>query len=249
MESLSYLGILGTGLLAGSFLNLVSDRLKKTETFVTGRSKCDFCKHELNTLDLIPVISFILSLGKCRYCHKKISILHPISELVTGIFFVIIFYYLKLNNLTWEFYIYYFFNFSLLLIIFWYDYKYYEIPFKIVILGSIFSFIFRIIYLKNLTYENYLIELASWLGIFLFYFLVIWISKGGMGGGDLKLSIYLGIFLGFPSSIYGIYYGFFLGGMFGLLLLALGKKGLKSQIPFGPFLIIGSLLTLLISNR
>lgn len=248
MEYLIYLGILGTGLLAGSFLNLVSDRLKRNETFISGRSRCDNCKHNLSSLDLIPIFSFLLSKGKCKYCHKKISPFYPISELVTGIFFVVIFYYLKLNNLSWEYYLYFYFNFSLLLIIFWYDYKYYEIPFNIVIVGSIFSVIFRISVLKNLTSENFLVELASWLGIFLFYFLVIWISKGGMGGGDLKLSIYLGIFLGFPASIYGIYYGFLIGGIFGLLLLALGKKSLKSKIPFGPFLIIGSLLTLLISS-
>ena len=64
-----------------------------------------------------------------------------------------------------------------------------------------------------------------------------------MGGGDLKLSVYLGIFLGFPNSIYSIYYGFLIGGIFALILLMSGKKGLKAKIPFGPFLVLGTLLS------
>lgn len=244
MNLLSLFGVVGTGLLAGSFLNLVSDRLSRKENFITGRSRCEFCSHELSSLDLIPVLSFILSNAKCRYCKKHLSPIYPASEILTSIFFGLIFYYLSKNNFSWEYYIYYYFNFSILLIIFWYDYKYYEIPFNLIVIGSIFSLIFRIILLKNLTIENFLIELALYLGIFLFYYLIILLSKGGMGGGDLKLSIYLGIFLGFPLSIYAIYYGFVIGGLFGLLLLASGKKNLKSKIPFGPFLILGSLLSL-----
>lgn len=247
MELLTYFVVIGTGLLAGSFLNLVSDRLKRNETFIKGRSRCESCSKELKSLDLIPIFSYLISMGRCRYCKTKLSPIYPLSEVTTALFFGIIFYYLQINNLTWEYYIYFYFNFSILLVIFWYDYKFYEIPFNFVVLGSVFSLIFRILFLQNLNQSNFLVELSSWLGIFLFYFLIIWISKGGMGGGDLKLSVYLGIFLGFPGSIYGIYYGFLVGGIFALILLVLGKKGLKAKIPFGPFLVIGSLLTLLIS--
>jgi prepilin signal peptidase PulO-like enzyme (type II secretory pathway) len=247
MNFLVLIGVLGTGLLAGSFLNLVSDRLKRKENFITGRSRCDFCSKDLKSLDLIPVISYLINKGRCAYCLKNLSPIYPLSEILTAIFFAFIYYFLQINNLGWEYYLYFYFNFSLLIIIFWYDYKFYEIPFKVVVLGSVSSFILRAMVLKNLTLENLLIEVASWLGIFLFYYLIIWVSKGGMGGGDLKLSVYLGIFLGFPTSIYGIYYGFVLGGIFALILLILKKKSLKAKIPFGPFLIIGSLISLFLN--
>jgi prepilin signal peptidase PulO-like enzyme (type II secretory pathway) len=245
MNLLVFIGVLGTGLLAGSFLNLVSDRLKRKENFVSGRSKCEFCKKELQARDLIPVLSYFLSKGKCRICLKKLSPIYPISEITTALFYGIIYYFLSKNNLSWEYYLYFYFNFSILLIVFWYDYKFYEIPFNLIIIGSVFSLIFRIIILQNLNISNFLIELASWLGIFLFYYIVIWVSKGGMGGGDLKLSVYLGIFLGFPNSIYAIYYGFLIGGIFALILLIGGKKGLKAKIPFAPFLVIGSLVSII----
>jgi prepilin signal peptidase PulO-like enzyme (type II secretory pathway) len=247
MDYLVYLGIFGTGLLAGSFLNLVADRISKKETFISGRSKCQFCNHELSSLDLIPLFSFIARKGKCNYCNKKLSFFYPTSELLTGIFFTILYYFLIVNNYTSEYYLYFYFNFMLLLIIFFYDYKYYEIPFKVVVLGSTFSLIYRFLVLKNLTLENIITEILTWLGIFLFYYFIIWISKGGMGGGDLKLSVYLGIFLGFPLSIHAIYYGFLIGGVFATIILLLRKKSLKSKIPFGPFLVIGALLALLIS--
>ena len=70
MNPLVLIGVLGTGLLAGSFLNLVSDRLKRKEDFVNGRSKCEFCNEELQAQDLIPVLSYLLSKGKCRHCLK-----------------------------------------------------------------------------------------------------------------------------------------------------------------------------------
>jgi len=247
MDYFNYLIVLGTGLLAGSFLNLVSDRLYRKENFVTGRSKCDFCQRKLKSLDLIPVISFLVTKGKCAYCQEKLSPIYPLSEILTALFYSLIFYFLQKNNLGWEYYLYFYFNFSLLLIIFWYDYKYYEIPFPVLVVGSLFSIIVRILLLKNLTLDNFLIELALWLGIFLFYYLIIWLSKDGMGGGDLKLSVYLGIFLGMPLAIYAIYYGFLIGGFLALILLAFGKKSLKAKIPFGPFLVLGSLLVLFIN--
>jgi prepilin signal peptidase PulO-like enzyme (type II secretory pathway) len=73
MSPIVLIGVLGTGLLAGSFLNLVSDRLKRKENFVTGRSKCEFCQKELKSLDLIPVFSYLINKGKCKYCLKKLS--------------------------------------------------------------------------------------------------------------------------------------------------------------------------------
>lgn len=246
MDALGVVILAGTGLLTGSFLNLVSDRLYRRKDFVSGRSHCEFCKHTLSAWDLIPVLSFLFLGGKCRYCHKKLSPLYPISEIFTSLIFVFAYFLIYSNNLNLIYLPYFLIGFSLFLVIFLSDYKYYEIPFNTVIFGVIFSLIYRTFLLQNLNSENYIYDLASVLGIGLFFYLVIFLSRGGMGGGDLKLSFFISVFLGFPKNVYAIYYSFVIGGIFALILLVGGKKGLKAKIPFGPFMIIGTLLSLLI---
>jgi len=86
-----YLSVFGTGLLAGSFLNLVSDRMRRKENFVSGRSYCEKCKKALQAKDLIPLVSYLINLGKCAYCKKKLSPIYPASELLAGLFYVLIF--------------------------------------------------------------------------------------------------------------------------------------------------------------
>jgi prepilin signal peptidase PulO-like enzyme (type II secretory pathway) len=244
MEFLNYLLVGGTGLLAGSFLNVVSDRLFQKKDFVRGRSKCDHCHKTLGAWDLIPVLSFILSGGKCRYCHKKLDVLYPISEILTSAVFVFLYYVILTKNLDASFIPYYLIAFSLFIIIFLSDYKYYEVPFGVVVSGTVLSTLYRYLVLGNLNYDNLFIELASTLGIGLFFFLIIYLSKGGMGGGDLKLSFFISLFLGFPKNVFAIYYAFVIGGIFALILLVLGKKGYKAKIPFGPFMVIGVLVSL-----
>lgn len=243
---LTYLGLIGTGLLTGSFLNLVSDRLFNKKDFIFGRSKCEFCNKILSPLELIPVFSFLIQKGKCKNCGEKLSYLYPISEILTAISFALAFFISNKFNLGWAGLIYYLIGFSLFLIIFFSDYKYYEIPFEIVVIGSIFSLVYRYFILKNLSIENFNLEAFSLFGIFVFFYLIIFLSRGGMGGGDLKLSVFISLFIGFPENINAIYYSFVVGGIFALFLLVTGKKGLKAKIPFGPFMILGVLLSLLI---
>lgn len=244
MFDLGYLIIAGTGLLAGSFLNVVSQRLYLGKSFVSGRSKCDNCSKNLRPNDLIPVLSFLINKGKCFYCKKKISIFYPISEILASLFFVYAYFLFKLNSLNFEYLIYYLVGFSLFLIIFYSDYNFYEIPFPIVVFGSIFSALYRIFILKSITLDNFIYELLSVSLLFIFFYLIIILSKGGMGGGDLKLSIFISLFIGYPASFYAIYYGIVLGGIFASILLLLKFKGLKAKIPLGPFLIIGALVEL-----
>jgi len=239
-----YLIFAGTGLLAGSFLNVISSRLYEGRNFVFGRSKCDFCKKDLRPSDLIPVISYLINRGKCYFCKKKIDIFYPISEITSAVFFCYAYFLIKLHNLNLNYLIYFLIGFSLFLIIFYSDYKYYEIPFPIVVLGVVFSTAYRYFILSDITINNYLYEIFSAMVLFTFFYLIIFISKGGMGGGDLKLSIFISLFLGYPSSFYGIYYGIVMGGIFALILLLLRVKGLKAKIPLGPFLILGVLVEL-----
>jgi len=235
------------GIFLGSFLNVVSDRLFRKENFLTDRSKCEFCFHILKAKNLIPIFSFIFQKGKCSFCHQKLSLLYPISELLTGLSFVLAYYITIVKNLEINYLIYLLIIFSLFLIICFTDYKFYEIPFEIIVTGSIFAFLYRSLILKNLTFENLFSEILSVVTIFIFFYLIIYFSKGGMGGGDLKLACFISLVVGFPANISALYFGFILGGVFGIFVLLFRLKKLKSQIPFGPFLILGAVLSFLFS--
>jgi len=239
-----YILVFVIGIFYGSFLNFISDNIGNLKRILVGRSRCDSCLQTLRFLDLIPLFSYTLNQGKCKFCKNEVSWYYPFSEFVTGIFLVGILHYILLNNFSITEFIFLLINFSILLVIFFYDLKHYEIPFRLVVFGSIFSLIFRAFVLGTLNLDNLFFEVLTWLGIFVFFYLIIFLSKGGMGGGDLKLAVYLGIFLGFPTVLYALYYSFILGGIFAFFLLMLKKKDLKAKIPFGPFLVIGSLIAL-----
>jgi leader peptidase (prepilin peptidase) / N-methyltransferase len=241
------------GLCIGSFLNCFIYRLEEEKT-MQGRSFCPNCKHVLSFLDLFPVFSFLFLGGKCRYCHKKISLQYPLSELVTGILFLLIFYFAPILagapgrmtgwiwglNLVFLFYIT-----SALIIIFIYDLKHYLIPDKILFPAIAVSLIYNLIYYQNIL--NGLLAVVVGSGFFLFIFLI---SRGrAMGFGDVKLAILMGFLLGFPNILVALFLAFFFGAIIGLILMIYKGKSLKSEIPFGPFLIAGTFIALLCGNQ
>lgn len=235
------------GLSIGSFLNCVIYRLEKEESFVKGRSYCPHCKHQLIWLDLIPVASFLLLQGKCKYCHGKISIQYPLIEILTGLIFLLvfnlqpsIFNIAGMINLVFLLYIA-----SALIIIFVYDLKYYLIPDNVLFPAIIVTFLYRLFYISLIW--NYLLAIIIAFGFFLFIFLI---SKGKwMGFGDVKLAILLGLLLGFPNILVGLFLSFFLGAIIGISLIILNKKGLKSEMPFAPFLIMGTFVAMFFSQQ
>ena len=129
MEVLIYIFVLSFGLIVGSFLNCVIYRLEEGKSFLKGRSFCPDCKHTLSWRDLIPLLSFLILKGKCRYCQKKISWQYPSVELSTGILFLLIFNYTFPNLLATG---YWLLVASFLIIIFVYDLKHYVIPDKVI---------------------------------------------------------------------------------------------------------------------
>ncbi|MBI2034143.1 MAG: prepilin peptidase [Candidatus Levybacteria bacterium] len=239
------------GCAIGSFLNVLVDRLPHDESVIKGRSYCDSCKKQLAWHDLIPVVSFILLRGKCRCCHSPISWQYPLVELLTGILFVMVI--LHPNNQIFNFQfsifnlVYYFFIVSSLIVIFFTDLKYGIIPDKIVYPAIIVTFFYLIINYQ-LSTINYLI---SALGAFLLFFLLHFITRGrGMGFGDVKLAGLLGLFLGFPKIVVSLYLAFLTGAVVSLILVMLGKKKLKgSTVPFGPFLVVGTLVSMFYGER
>jgi len=235
------------GLAIGSFLNVVICRLETKESILVSRSYCPKCKKSLKWFELIPIFSFLIQKGKCRYCGKKISIQYPLVELVTGLLFILIFNQFFPNYLNL---IYYLIIFSLLLVIFVYDLKHYIIPDKIVypaiIIAGIFNFQFSIFN----EFSIFKLSILSALGASGFFLSLVLISKGKwMGLGDVKLAFLMGLILGWPNIFIALFLSFAFGAIIGLILIAFKKKGLKSEIPFGPFLISSTLMTMFYSQN
>jgi len=224
-----------TGLVVGSFLNCVIYRLNTKESFLFSRSHCPKCHHILKWYDLIPILSFIIVKGKCRYCQKKISWQYPLVEIFTGlIFLLLVTCHLSLVTL-----IYYIVVSSLLIVIFVYDLKHYIIPDKIIYPAIAIVLIF------NFQFSIFNSSILSGLGAAGFFFLIWLISRGRwMGFGDVKLGFFMGLFLSWPNILVALFSAFFIGAIIGIGLIALGKKTLKSQVPFAPFLVIGTFIAL-----
>ncbi len=222
------------GLAIGSFLNCVIYRLEQDQSFLKGRSYCPQCKCVLRWTDLIPVISFLLLGGKCRYCKSHISLQYPLIEMATGFLFLLIFgHQSSIFNLDLVFL---FYITSVFIVIFVYDLKHYLIPDSILFPAIGITFAYR---LWNIAFlGNYILAIGLAAGFFLFIFLV---SNGNwMGFGDVKLVILLGLLLGFPGILTGLFLAFAMGAIVGVISMLIYKRGLKSEIPFAPFLIGGT---------
>ncbi len=236
------------GLIIGSFLNVVIYRLKFGGSIVYGRSKCPQCGHILGFWDLVPILSFIFLRGKCRYCHKKISAQYPLVEITTALIFLYIFNQLSIINYQLLIqYCYLLFIICCLIIIFVYDLKHFLILDKILVFGAVISVIFQIalfILDKNTFHFWSLLYGLLIGGIFLgaLYFL----SRGKwLGLGDVKFGLLMAFWLGSPKVVIALFFAFVIGGILSAILLILHKKKLNSQVPFGPFLALGTLLALL----
>ncbi|MGB4965697.1 MAG: prepilin peptidase [Microgenomates group bacterium] len=240
-----YIGILG--LCIGSFLNVLIDRLSNEEG-IGGRSHCDHCKKQLRARDLVPVLSYILNQGECRYCKKHISFYYPIVEILTSVIFVTIYFALFPLGITfltgqsiWLFL--YLTIASSLIVIFFADLKYHIIPDEATIALLVTSILLRAYSADSLPalLPNLTAAVALTLTLFFFFF----VTKGrGMGFGDVKLAFPMGFLLGLEGGFLALYVAFVMGGFVGLVLLLLRRKGLKSKLPFGPFLVLGTVAIL-----
>ena len=237
------------GLTVGSFLNVLIDRLPNDKS-ILGRSYCDHCKKTLSWKDLIPVLSFVYLRGKCRYCHAPLSYQYPIVELLTGLLFIATYQFATLNFQL----IYYLLIVSSLIVVFFADLKYGIIPDKILLPAIVVSLVYLTISTFYFPSSNVLHSISNHLlsafGSFLFFLLLYLITKTqGMGFGDVKLSFLMGLILGFPGVVLAIYLAFLTGGLVGIILILWKKKKLKSSVAFGPFLVVGVLLSLFFQGQ
>lgn len=223
------------GIVFGSFFNVVGIRVPKKIPFHNDRSYCPNCETQLRFYELIPVLSYVFQRGKCRTCQTKISFIYPFIELTTGLLFAFAFIYFgfQLELIVALLLI------SLLMIIFVSDIFYMLIPNKVLLFFLPLFIIARIFIPLDPWYDALI---GAVVGYVLLAIIII-VSKGGMGAGDMKLFGVIGFALGWKN----ILLTFFLAALFGALIggmLMLFKKVKKGEpIPFGPFIVLGALIS------
>ncbi|MBU5677587.1 prepilin peptidase [Alkaliphilus sp. MSJ-5] len=230
------------GTIIGSFLNVCIYRIPLKESIAFPPSHCSKCNTSLRALDLVPVCSFLFIKGKCRYCGEKISYQYPLIELLNGLLYLWV--YLKFG-LTLEFLAYSILC-SILIVVGIIDYYHQVIPDTINIFGFVCGFIFHTINFSSLL--NFLQYLFGFLVGGGFLLLIAVVTKGAMGGGDIKLMAMLGFWLGWKFTLLNLFQSFILGGFISIILILLKFKDVKDMIPFGPFIVLATLITLFYGN-
>ncbi|HSD98896.1 MAG TPA: prepilin peptidase [Patescibacteria group bacterium] len=235
------------GVCFGSFLNVLIDRIPAGKSVLFGRSQCDFCKKQLGIFDLIPVISYVFLLGKCRYCKKKLSLQYPMIEVLTGFLFVFLFFLeMPITFIQFQLFLIDIFLVSMGFALTIMDIKYHLLSDKLLVVFGFFALLRISILSPQALPFSFLVGLLATLPLFLIFFF----SKGkGMGFGDVKLIGILGFLLGFPNIILCYYIAFLTGAVAGVILILGGKKKLhNSVIAFGPFLFLGAFITYFFEN-
>lgn len=225
--------VLGTVL--GSFFNVIGLRVPKKIAFTNDRSYCPNCKKQLTWYELIPVISFAIQKAKCRNCGKKISTIYPIIELATG--FLFLFSYLQIG-LELEL-ITALVMMSMLMIIVVTDMSYMLIPNKILLFFLPLLVIMRVVSPLDPWYNAIIGAIAGYVLVAI----IIILSKGGMGAGDMKLLGVLGIVLGLGNVLLTFFIAALLGALIGVVLMTLQKVKRRQAIPFGPYIVVAAIIT------
>ena len=223
------------GLVFGPFFNVVGIRVPKRESIVSPPSHCEKCKRRLTAIDLVPVFSYLFLRGKCRNCGAKIGFFHPIMELLSGILYTLAYLHF---GFTLELVVAILFI-SLLVIITVSDIAYMLIPDKVLLPFALFLIIMRIFAPLDPWWDA-MAGAAVGFGVLL---AIAVMSKGGMGGGDIKLFFVIGLILGFKLTIVAMFVSSVIGLIAGIVQLIWQKKGRKQPIPFGPWISLGSAIT------
>ena len=246
-----YLAFIIFGSLWGSFANVCIYRLPENKSVITGRSSCPNCKNKIPWYDNIPLLSFILLMRKCRFCKNPIDLQYFIVELISAISFVSIYYFFGLTLAALLLLILSIF----FIIIFFIDLKHFIIPneltFPLMIIGFFKSFDPN---LNQTIFPNYINSLIG--GVF--GYLIIWLiiffykkvrKKEGMGLGDAKLLAVIGFWFGWFSIPFTIFISSIVALIFVVPSLINKSRKMSSQIPFGPYIIIGCILYVSFSNQ
>ncbi len=236
------------GLAFGSFALATAWRIRKKKNFTTDTSECEHCHHKLAPKDLVPLLSWILLRGKCRYCHKKISRLLPVAELTGGLFFLASYAFWPDtlgSAASYARVVLWVCALVLLLILFFYDLQWYLLPNKLIhpLWGVAFLDAAMQVVLapSKATLIGIALAIAVAAGLFYAFYKV---SDGAwIGFGDVRLGFAMGLLLGNPwLAGLALFTASLVGIVASLPSMVLRKKSLKSKVPFGPLLILGLLI-------
>src|SRR3989338_1530496 len=254
MNTLFALSVFILGAIVGSFLNVVILRYNTGVSFFSGRSFCPSCGKKLSWYELVPVVSFFALRRKCAGCDSKISWQYPLVEITTGLLFLLAIFnlqFLIFNIETAMITLYYWIIWSILIVISVYDLRHKIIPDLLVFLFAGLSLVFLLLSTWKTRFQMWDILAGP---LFALPFAALWFFSQGrwMGLGDAKLALGIGWFLGLIKCGSAIILGFWMGAIVGLALIGISKLsiakrfrsnyGLKSEIPFGPFLILGTII-------
>jgi len=238
------------GLEVGSFLNVCIDRLPQNKSIVFPPSHCEACQHRLAARDLIPVFSYLRLRGRCRYCQAVIPRRLFWVELITGLIFALLFWH---YGLSVELGVMIFYA-CIFITIFVIDLEQGLILNKVIYPSMVVALLLSLIPQSWLTQETWLTlvikpgiasaALGGGIGFALLLLIAI-ASRGGMGWGDVKLAALIGLATGFPLVFVAIIMGAILGGIVAVALVIAKKKKRREAIPFGPFLSLAAMITLL----
>ena len=233
------------GLVVGSFLNVCIDRLPRNESIVKNPpSHCEVCQHKLAVKDLIPLFSYLRLRGRCRYCQAAIPRRSLWVELATGLIFALLYWHygLSVGLGVMAFYA------CLFIIIFVIDLEHGLILNKVVYPGMVVALLLALLPQSWLTQWTVTgvanAALGGGIG-FAIFLLIALASRGGMGWGDVKLAALIGLATGFPLVFFSIIMGAILGGIVAVALVIAKKRKRRETIPFGPFLALATMVTLL----
>jgi leader peptidase (prepilin peptidase)/N-methyltransferase len=229
------------GLVISSFLNVCIDRLPEKVSIVSPPSHCPYCGRRLAPFDLIPLLSYVLLRGRCRYCGAPIPRRILLVEAVTGLLFVLLWYrygfslWLLLATIYTCFFI----------VIFFIDLEH-----RLVLNRVIYPAIVMALLAIPFTPNHNVVELLGGGAIgFGLLFLIAAIYPAGMGMGDVKLATFIGLVVGFPAVFAALLISFVAGGVAGGGLLLTGLKRRKDPVPFAPFLVTGGMVAMLYGKQ
>lgn len=225
------------GAYAGSFLNVAIQRVPERITLFPPPSTCDQCGSRLQMADRVPLLSFLVLSGRCRSCEGRRSWQYPLVELLTAILFVLVWMTYGFSWATLAGWIFATVMVAITIV----DIRHMIIPNEVLAAGACLGLPF--LAMESLSKTAW--GLVAGLSLGAAMLLIAWLSKGGMGGGDIKLAALIGLFLGPRLAALAIFMAFLVGGVVGAFLLVSKIKGRKDAIPFGPYLALGGLLALL----
>jgi len=234
------------GALIGSFLNVCIIRLPREESIITPGSHCPHCAKPINFYDNIPVVSYLLLKGRCRYCKESISIQYPLVEGITALGSLALFMRFG-PSLSYLFY----FSFVAALIVITGIDLYHQIIPDVISLPGIGVGLLASLVIPQINFLDSLIgALLGGGSLFIVATLYQWLFKReGMGGGDVKLLAMIGAFLGWKAVILTILLSSLIGSITGMIMMVLKGKDFKYAIPFGPFLSFGAVIALFYQNE